>query len=359
MNNTKQNELALLQFVKTYMLLPNGGVRTNYLSMANTNEFATGSDVLSESQGLLMEYALLTQDIALFEQTLFFVEEYLLLSDAISYRYSAATGRYSMNAALDDFRIIRSLMIASEIFGEPRYLELALSCGKYLYKVNVENGQLVDFFDTKYRQPNDTLTLCYADFSTIYLLSAYDTRWESIAKNSLYIIQNGYLGDDFPLFATSYNYETKLYSTNKIETVQSLIVAIHLAQIDLCPDTTIEYIKQSVLSGSLYGQYTAQGVPLNTIESTAIYALAAILGDAVGDKELVNASLTQMERFQIQNRSHILFGSYADADKLEAYSFDNLCALLAYRASYHLTFEQQYYLHRSAHIFYRRFGINF
>ena len=125
--------------------------------------------------------------------------------------------------------------------------------------------------------PGESLTLCYADFKTMDMLIKEDKQWESVFDNSLKVVKEGYLGDSFPCYATSFNYKSKIYDTKKINTIQTLITAIHLAEIGQCPQQTIDFVKEKVKNRNLYGGYLKTGEPTDQINSTAVYALAAIL----------------------------------------------------------------------------------
>ncbi len=318
------------KFIVKYLLLENGGIRTNIKDIQANYEFAVGSDVLSESQGLLMTYAVIENDPELFEKTFHFVNSALVLNESISYRYSDEYGKFSVNAAIDDFRIIGALLEAAIVFDESRYQKVALNFANHLYKTNIAGSALYDFYDSIYQEHNDFLTLCYGDLKTIGILSSIDVRWKPIFENVKKIIKQGYISDEFPLFLTSYHYESNNYKSSDIETVQSLITAIHLAELYLCPKQTVEFVKRKVLAGELYGKYNIDGEPLNKIESTAIYALASILGGLVKDNDLQKAALEQMKKFQIGAKNDPLYGGFANSETLEAYSFDNLYALLAF-----------------------------
>ncbi|MDL2253649.1 hypothetical protein LJC49_06185 [Ruminococcaceae bacterium OttesenSCG-928-I18] len=316
------------RFVLNHML-EEGGVRTNYLDGTRVYEFATGSDVLSESQGLLMRYAVVVEDQILFEQAHEYVQDNLLLDDTlISYRYSEEYRLFPMNAIVDDFRIIRALLEAAQVFEEESYKSRALEYAEKIYDVCVVDGNLRDFYDAKAKAVSGTLRMCYVDFKTLSALSAYDDRWVPILEKGLALVKSSYLGDTFPLFASSYSYETASYSTEDIDTVQALLVALHLAEMGECPTETIHFVKRQVESGTLWGAYSVGGAPASDVQSAAIYALAAMLGTELGDWELREAAIVKMRKFRIEEVEHPLYGAYANPETKEAFSFDNLCAML-------------------------------
>lgn len=83
-------------------------------------------------------------------------------------------------------------------------------------------------------------------------------------------------------------------------------------------------------SGTLYGQYTREGIPTNTIQSTAIYALTAMIGSELDDQELYENSIQRMSQFQVNDAGSPLYGSFGDTKSQTVYSFDNLMALLTF-----------------------------
>lgn len=77
MQATDQERICF-DFLMGSMITKQGGVRTNYLEKGGDPELATGAEVLSESMGLLMLYAVGIRDEALFESLLHFVQSHLI-----------------------------------------------------------------------------------------------------------------------------------------------------------------------------------------------------------------------------------------------------------------------------------------
>jgi len=317
------------RFVFEQLVMPNGGVKTNFLETEYTIDYATGYDVLSESQGLLMRYAVLTSNLELFTKALQYVEEKLLNEGVVAYRYSDEFGVFPVNAAIDDLRIIRALFEAAEVFADPDYREIAAGYGQYMYQSNVTGNNLVDYYDSQYKQQSSFLTLCYGDLATIRLLSELDQRWISVYESTLAVLQGGYISDEFPLFATSYDYVTGSYSTADITTCQSLIVAVHLAEIGACPDATVAFVKDLVSRGELYSMYDMSGAPLDDVHSTVNYALALILGFLSEDAELQQEGYDLMMKYWVEDKDSPVYGGFADVVTTDAYAFNNLYGLLA------------------------------
>ena len=328
--NMQWREELCFRFILENLLQADGGVRTNYLDKTRNDELATGAQVLSESMGLWMLYAVETGNQIMFDQSLAFVTTRLDTDGILSYRYIPSEGAYPVNAFLDDMRVIRSLLLADEAFGGG-YLETVLAYANRLYRTNVIKNRALDIFDAQSGVANDFITLCYPDFDTMKRLAAHDRKWQAVYDEMRGIVKNGYLGDQFPMYAGTYYYKEGIYSANDISTVQSLLTVYNLALIGESRQSSIDYIKRNTENGSLYGSYGTDGKAKNNVESTAIYAICADIGKAVGDDELYEAAIAQMNRFQVLDENSKVFGAFANAQTLDLYAFDNLMALLAYR----------------------------
>ena len=192
------------------------------------------------------------------------------------------------------------------------------------------DGYLYDFYDEKYKVRNAFITLCYINLTTLEQLPLSSDHIQEISTNMLEIIQNGYLSDSFPLYETRYQYETNSYNSENINTVESLLTILSLAEVKQQNPSSIRYLKEHVKKGTLYGQYTREGTPTNDIQSTAIYAITSMIGSQIGDKELYEDSIRRMSQYQIEDTYSHIYGSFGDIKTETVYSFDNLMALLAF-----------------------------
>lgn len=307
-----------------------GGVHTNYLNMPYEDEKATGYDVLSESQGLIMEYASLTQDYKLFKSSLKFVEKNLNLPQILLYRYSNSGRKFTVNAAIDDLRIIKALIYASDVFSR-KYNHMAKKFSDRFYSTNVKDYFLYDFYDINTSNTNEFITLCYIDLKTMNLISNWNSDWQNVYDNMLNILKNGYIDDQFPMFMTSYNYSSKEYEYKSgINMVESLLCALHLSEVKQCPDTTLNYIRDMVKGDCLYGMYSIKGDKMNDLKSTAIYAICAAIAKSENDIQMYTESIDRMNQFLVKDKSNPIYGAFGNVETLEVYSFDNLTALIAY-----------------------------
>ncbi|UKS29738.1 hypothetical protein LOZ80_12725 [Paenibacillus sp. HWE-109] len=324
-----QNRDILYQFI-TKKLTGSYGIYTNLLETNQTSEAATGHEVLSESGGLLMRYYALTGQKERFDEQWQLVKQTFDLSTGFSYRYSPKLQKkFTLNASVDDLRIIRALAEASLMFHTDAYKAELEAYGKRFYQNNIANDQLYDFYDETYKMRNTFITLCYIDTLSLKLLEVPKANKSNLESNMLKIAKDGYLSDEFPFYQTRYDYRTHAYQSENINTVESLLTILNLAEVGQQKDASIQFVKEQVKAGTLVGQYSVAGKPLNDVRSTAIYAMAAILGSVIGDKELYETSIQRMNEFQIQDQQSPLYGGFGDTQVQQAYSFDNLMALLA------------------------------
>lgn len=307
------------------------GVRTNFRDSGQSDTVATGHEVLSESAGLLMRYYVLTNQQDAFQAEWELTKRVFELPSGFSYRYSPKFDKkYAINAAVDDLRVIRALHEAGNHFHRQEYIELADIYGKRFFKFNVKGGKLYDFYDETYRITNDFVTLCYIDLPTLKQLPVSAKQKSTLIGNMQKILQNGYLSDAFPFYETRFQYDTETYRSEEIRTIESLLTILTLSEAGLERPESIAYLKEQVKNGTLYGQYDRNGTPLNDVQSTAIYAIAAMIGSEVKDTELYEDSIKQMEKFRIMDENSPLDGGFGDPVTQTAFSFDNLMALLAY-----------------------------
>lgn len=326
-----QAETLCLQFVEQKMQ-SDGGVFTNYLPTREEKERAAGHSVLSESQGLMLSYYVHAKNEEMAKKTTAFVQDHLDTGNILSYRLDEDRHLYAVNAAVDDLRLIGAMLEAADAFSAPEYRAAALAYGGRLLKTNVRNQTLADFYDEQYGQAGKYATLCYADLDVMKLLCAYDDRWLPVMENMRNIVLNGYLGGAFPMFQTRYNQDIQQYESENVPMVESLLTAYHLSKIGSCPKQTLDYLKKTLQGDKLYSVYDLNGEPADGTESTAIYALCALIGVSENDAELYRAAIDHMLSFQVLDPVSPVYGAFADADTLQAFSFDNSLALLALQA---------------------------
>ena len=328
---TRNAQELCLSFVEE-KLQSAGGVFTNYLPQKEAGQLASGHSVLSESQGLMLSYYARTRNQYMADMVLGFIQDRLDTGRILSYRLNEDGRLYPVNAAVDDLRLAGALLEAADVFDRPGYRDQAAFYAKRLYETNVRGQMLADFYDEQLNKTYGYATLCYSDLYAMRALSAYDSRWLPVMENMQAIVLGGYLGDAFPFYQTRFHLESRRYETDNVSMVESLLTAYHLSAAGSCPKQTPEYLKDALRSGKLYSEYDLEGNPLSDTESTAIYALCALIGASERDAELYQAAIGRMLLFQVTDPDSPVYGAFADAKTLKAYSFDNLMALLALEA---------------------------
>lgn len=320
----------LEQFI-TSRLTGEYGVYTNIIETDQSAEAASGHEVLSESASLRMLAAVRSGQQERFAEQWQLAKQTFDINSGFSYRYSPKQQKlYPLNAAVDDLRMIQALYEAGEKFDGKGYTAEANKYGERFYDYNVKDGKLYDFYDMEYSSTNTFVTLCYINLGTLRKMSIPSQVSKKLTNDMNVILENGYLSDEFPFYETRFNYETGKYSSENINTVESLLSILALAEVDQQKSTSIDFIKRQVEAGTLYGQYSREGKPLNDIRSTAIYAITAMIGAEIGDQSLYHKSIERMNEFRVTDVASPLYGGFGDAASGQAYSFDNLMALLAY-----------------------------
>lgn len=309
----------------------NALVFTNFLDTSQLETVATGHELLSESAGLLLRYYARTDQRDAFDYVWEQTKIRFDMKSGFSYRYSPAHDkRYTLNAAIDDLRIIRALFEAEAAFGDQMYQQEAEQFSQRFLLYNVKNGRMIDFYDEQYHIANSFITLCYADFKTLQWISGFVEEFEFVQDNLLHIIEDGFISEEFPFYYTRFDYAEESYRAESIFSIESLLTILSLAEIGEHHPASIQFIKERVSEGRLFGQYSLDGVPLNDVRSTAIYGITAMIGSVIGDEALYQLSMERMNEWQILDSEHELFGAFGDPLTGQAYSFDNLIALLAY-----------------------------
>lgn len=327
-----KNEAALLKFVKD-KLTGKAGIYTNFLDTSENQEVATGHEVLSESSGLLLRYSGLAKDRELYNQTWETALKTFDDKGQFSYRFSPKLDkRYSVNAVVDDLRLVRGLFEGDYYFSDKSLGILGEKYGKRLLKTNIEGDELVDFHDSQTDQRNSFVTLCYIDLRTLELIPFETTEKTKLLTQQTAILKDGYLGDDFPFYQTRYDYQKQVYfDSEEINVVESLLTILHLAEVKQANPKSIAFVKEQVMKGSLANRYSKTGKVVDANQSAAAYGIAAMIASEVADQEFYNKAMDQMEKSQIQDSTSPLNGGYGDSATKAAFSFNNLIALLAYQ----------------------------
>lgn len=316
-------------FITAGMMDEAGGIHSTYMPGTETD---AETEVLSESQGLMLLYAVSIQDKELFDRIFGYVKTNMWKEGLSAWKVE--DGKISdVNALIDDFRIYRALAEADDLWGE--YAADLQACEEALTDKAADKEKYVDFYDFKSKQHADRFTLCYGDLKAMELLAERTDRPEAekAYENALSLIERGQISNEFPLYYSWYNYEKERYEIDDLNTAEAMMTLLHLARQGKLKNNTIAWLKARMAGEGLKARYTVEGeVPEGyNYESTAIYAILVMIADEIGDKDLRAQALEKMEKMHITDLALEYNGAYGMEDGSGITSFDQLMPLLAWR----------------------------
>lgn len=322
---------SLWNFVKRHILIDGGGIRTNTISTDKK-----GGDTLSESVGLMMDYSIRTGNRDLFDKEFSFLERNLLTQDNFI-KWKTADPEVNCNAAIDDLRIVAALIDAYGIWSDKRYIDTAGFIQYGIYKNQVKDGNLYELYDWKSKSSRKSIPLCYIDLYAADRATLFNEGWRDVENNGEYIIKNGRINGSSPFFYKYYKYDSGTYSMdeefeneNGICLTYTLYTVLHLAEMNYDTEFFTNWLKAEMKKGKLYSWYNPYTLkPSKEMESTAVYALAAIYSRRVGEEDLYDALISRMMHFMVTDKNSRYHGGFGDKTKGEFYSFDNLMAMCA------------------------------
>ncbi len=316
-----------LSFIRERLSNQRGGV---YTSTANSGESPSGQDVLSESQGLMLLYALMKDDQALFDQTLSFIQSNMLENNLAAW-YVSEGQKAPVNAALDDLRLICALRKAGEKWSSEAYDQTARDIAEALLRLCVnDQGGLVDYASLNGEGQAQTISLCYLDIASLRELAGEMEGFVPVLEKAEEILPGGRISDGFPFYYASYDYATKSYSQDELNTAEALYTLWNLSRAKELPADAWAFLKSRIETGDLAARYHVDGTAVKGFEyhSTAVWGLAALIAREEGDESAFELALRRMDRLLILDASDALFGAYAQKGAA-AHAFDQLIPLLA------------------------------
>lgn len=309
------------------------GIYTNYVdTKTRQSGAATGHELLSESAGMWLQYLATSRQYAAFHK--FYRQTVKTFGDGgqFSYRYDPRSRKkFAVNATLDDLRIIRALNLYDAQTKTTRYRQTAADHFATLKAGALKNGKLYDYYDPRTRRTAKTSSLAYFDFKTLKYYEQGSRAGRKAYAEQLKVVHGGYLGNVFPLYAASFSWGDLTYSAKDLNTSEALEVLLHLAEVGQLKATSRTWLAQQVKEKKLYNSYSTAGSVTNSGQSTANYALAAMIFATVNDQTNYRIAMRLVWRGQVTSRSPIQ-GGIGDAKTLQSYSYSDLTALNA--ASY-------------------------
>lgn len=330
---TKEEEI-LNKFINEKLMDEYGGIYTNYNNISTEGDLTKGHDILSESQGMMLNYCLYKNDQEKFNDSFKYIKENMFLKNGlISWRIENNKSS-DVSATIDDLRIARALIIVAEEFDNLKYRYYGIKISNGIYKNLIQENRLIDFHDG-YGKSNVT-TLCYLDLYALKLFSLFDDKWNDVYTKSLEIINNGYISDELPLYRKYYDGNIEIFDNEEnIDTLLSILVILNKAEVNEDISKSVDWIKERLkYIGYISTSYNINTLDESKIESTSIYANIAQIAKVINDEELYNMAINKMKNFQVINEKSNIYGSFGNEKTEDVYSYDNLNALLAFRRGF-------------------------
>ncbi|MFC6261587.1 glycosyl hydrolase family 8 [Levilactobacillus fujinensis] len=326
----RKDQQQLAKFIST-KLATKQGIYTNYVDTAQrTTNAATGHELLSESAGMWLEYLATQHDYQKFRTFYRATSKTFGSHGQFSYRYDPRSKkRFAVNATLDDLRIIRALNLYDALTKTSHYQQTAANHFATLQSGALKNGRLYDYYDPQTKQTAKTSSLAYFDFKTLKYYEQGSQAGKKAYREQLKVVRGGYLGDVFPLYAASFNWKQLTYATKALNTSEALETLLHLAEIGELKTTSRTWLAQQVKGHKLYNGYSTAGSVTDNGQSTANYALAAMVFATAGDQANYRRAMQLVWQGQVTTQSSPIFGGIGNAKTKQSYSYSNLTALNA------------------------------
>ena len=219
------------------------------------------SQNLSESIGLYMQYLVLVGDKKTFQlQYDRLMRDFLVEQGELVFIRWLLTEETTVNALIDDVRIITSLYEAGKLFQEPAYEKLAGQLETTITSVQQSDGFLVDFYDWSLRMPAERITLSY-------LINDY-----SASNKTKQLLKS--IDETATFFPEYYDTKKKDYVKNKeVHLIDQLLIAINREDIGHASSTFQKWVTSEWKSkGELFGRYNRETQKASvSYESLAIY----------------------------------------------------------------------------------------
>jgi len=282
---------------------------------------------LSESVGLWLTYLLKKDDQARFDEQFEVINHYFLEKKFIVWRIDGKK-QATVNALIDDLRIMRALFDAGEKWNDERYISLGKTIGKNIVKYGMQKGTFVDFVDVHTHKKANTITLSYIMPSALLKMRQYDVLSKEQLEQQLSILakapkaQAGFFPKYYDVVTNNYEYDTELHM------IDQLYTAYHSATLGLeTKPFTNWMLSLYSRDQKLYGRYDATtGEPAVSFESPAVYAMATRYMLEIHNDRMAEEFFRKMESLKADANT-----GYVDVQTNATHIFDNLLPLLAER----------------------------
>lgn len=338
--DTKRAEEMCRRFVETRMTTELGGIYTS--SRVGGSLFKRPdldpaelrtSGLLSESNGLLMRYAVEAGDRELFDRQYAFVRKWMTGHLGLFFWKISHDAELTADATavVDDLRIVDAVLRAFDRWGEPEHRRFALEVAYAVAENEAVDGVFRDFVnwrDWGERTLSPRIQLSYLDMPAIRRIARSRDDWDELVEKNGDVLSKGQL--DSGLFWEAYDFEKRAYVGPTQNTINQLYSALFLAEIDPGNQEALKFFRERWNEdGRILAEYDARnGRPTKFFESTSVYALLARYALVMGDRGFAAEIVDRLLRYQDVHEGGPLAGAFYDD---EIYSFDNLEAMLTLR----------------------------
>jgi hypothetical protein len=328
-NQSAQQAKLLNQFVEQ-RLLTTKGLYTNYRVRKNSKQVATGHDLLLESSGLWLTALVNQHRYGQFRQFYKATKNQFDQGNQFSYRIEETGKKADVNATLDDLRVIRALQTYTQLTHSSKYRHEAAKRFALLRQTVIkDSGQVADFYNVKSKETSNDSALSYYDLLTLKYFESVSPAEQKLYRKQLAVVKKGYLGDGFPLYASSYNWQTNQYSAKALNTSEMLETLLHLSEVGQLKSQSLSWLNQQVTRKQLYNEYTTLGTVTDRNQSAANYALAAMIFANAGHRQAYQRAMAVVWQGQVTDKTSPIYGGLGDVKTTDAYSYNNLVGLVA------------------------------
>lgn len=282
---------------------------------------------LSESVGLWLTYLGKKGDIGRFQEQVEVLEKYFIKNQFIIWRIDGQQAS-TVNAFIDDLRIIHALLEAGEQWEMPQYIRLAKKLGEPLVQQGMREGIFVDFVDIYSFEKANTITLSYIMPEALNKMVQYDILSEQQMQQQVNVLQNA-TPTSSGFYPKSYDVVTKKYAYDQeLHMIDQLYTAFNKLQLGESTEMFTTWLLQLYeRDGRIYGRYDAEtNLPSVTFDSPAVYALATSYMLGLGNEEMAKRFFEQMNALKNNEET-----GYIDVKTSATHVFDNLMPLVTER----------------------------
>ena len=319
-------EKALLDFIEAFFHVEDTLlIRTSLVE--EPEKMATGEEVLSESLGLYMEYFRRREKEEEFHQLVTMLKKYFVCEDnLIAWKINPGEmkpGEPTINAPVDDLRIINQLIRADEKWGGHGYADLARDLADALYAHSLRENRILVF-----NHPEaEVAPLVYNDFEALLQLSKLEDRWQKVLQKALrHTLDQQVPG--VPFYEEDYWIQQGLVEEGEYLVLENFWIMYYKATVGVKDKEALEWIVFHMNQGRIPGRYHLAEKSFSGSESPAIYGLISRIAKIYGDKQLYLLATEALD--QMVAKEGIYAGGFVDSLKGQAYSYDQLMSLLGY-----------------------------